>query len=557
MMMLLFLNSMLEMFGLAAFLPLFSVILRDGVIQTHPVISMMYQFGGFGSERIFILTLAGLLVFIIIFKNAMSLLILRTQAYFSLSLYQYFSIHLHQYFYNKGFPFFKSSDSNVIMRDVKAIPQCFANNIVLPVFTLLNEILILSFILISLVLYDWRAIVLLGCTILPLFLIFYNWVKERNARLETEVNQIQPLLDRSIFQSIFGFADVEIANAQTRFRSKIRDYLNRTVQLIIMRTVYSRLPTMVIESGMVVTIFSITAYGLFFLPNRAELGAFLGLFALAAYRILPSVNRVMIALMSIRGHQYTFDVIMQVRDFKPEKLEHNEIQFNHKIDLRELSFRFPDQGQDLLKHINVTIKKGENVGIIGSSGSGKTTLMNLLLGFWQPTNGQICIDGTPLDASTLVSWRDKIGYVQQEVYLLDGTLAENVAFGEELDKIDLQKLEESLRQASLWEFIQTQPEGTATMIGERGTKLSGGQRQRVGIARALYSDATILFFDEATSALDTQTEEEITESIRQLSDKNLTLVVIAHRLSTLKYCDRIIELVEGGVRLTDEDKSCN
>jgi ABC-type multidrug transport system fused ATPase/permease subunit len=407
------------------------------------------------------------------------------------------------------------------------------------------------------VLYDWRAIVLLGCTILPLFLIFYNWVKERNARLETEVNQIQPLLDRSIFQSIFGFADVEIANAQTRFRSKIRDYLNRTVQLIIMRTVYSRLPTMVIESGMVVTIFSITAYGLFFLPNRAELGAFLGLFALAAYRILPSVNRVMIALMSIRGHQYTFDVIMQVRDFKPEKLEHNEIQFNHKIDLRELSFRFPDQGQDLLKHINVTIKKGENVGIIGSSGSGKTTLMNLLLGFWQPTNGQICIDGTPLDASTLVSWRDKIGYVQQEVYLLDGTLAENVAFGEELDKIDLQKLEESLRQASLWEFIQTQPEGTATMIGERGTKLSGGQRQRVGIARALYSDATILFFDEATSALDTQTEEEITESIRQLSDKNLTLVVIAHRLSTLKYCDRIIELVEGGVRLTDEDKSCN
>jgi ABC-type multidrug transport system fused ATPase/permease subunit len=171
--------------------------------------------------------------------------------------------------------------------------------------------------------------------------------------------------------------------------------------------------------------------------------------------------------------------------------------------------------------------------------------MNLLLGFWEPTEGEILIDDKPLNKHTLKSWRDRIGYVQQEVYIIDSTVAENVAFGLKGSEIDYDKLEQALKQASLWDFVQTLPKTIHTQIGERGTKLSGGQRQRVGIARALYSGADVLFFDEATSALDTKTEEEITESIRTLADGKLTLIIIAHRKTTLKYCTRIVKVANG------------
>lgn len=366
-------------------------------------------------------------------------------------------------------------------------------------------------------------------------------------RLEQEANTIAPKLTQSIFQSVHGFADVEITNMQETFRKRISDYIHRLVRLNIRRTVYNASPTKVIETGMVITIFTITVYGLYFLPDRAGLAALLGLFALAAYRILPSVNRIMMALISIKGYQYTFDVISEVKGFEPDTIQHTSISFDHKVEIKNLSFQFPDADKNVLTDINLTIHKGESIGIMGTSGSGKTTLMNLLLGFWEPTQGTIFIDDKPLTKNTLQSWRKRIGYVQQEVYIIDASVAENVAFGLRKKEIDTAKLEKVLKQASLWEHILTLPNNTDTNIGERGTKLSGGQRQRIGIARALYAGADVLFFDEATSALDSKTELEITESIRTLADGQLTLIIIAHRETTLKYCNRIVKISKGRI----------
>lgn len=542
---LLFLNSIFELVGLAAFLPLFSVILQPGVIQSHHLINKVYTFVGFSSENQFILALSGLIVVAIVFKNIASIFIVRSQARFSLSLYQYFSNRLHQLYYSKGFPFFKKTNSNVILRNISTVPSQFANQIVLPTFNLLNELLILVLILTGLFLYDPKAILLLTITILPVFFLFYNWVKGRALKLEKEVNLITPELTKSIFQSVHGFPDVEITNTQPVFRKRISDLIGRLVKLNIRRTVYNAAPTKVLETGMVITVFAITAYGLWFLPDRAGLAALLGMYALAAYRILPSTNRIMLALISVKGYQYTFDIVNEVNGFIPESEQHEEIKFNSGIHVKNLSFQFPDAKEKMLNNVNLSINKGESLGLIGVSGSGKTTLMNLLLGFWEPTEGEILIDDKPLNRNTLKSWRDRIGYVQQEVYIIDSSVAENVAFGLKGSEIDHDKLEQALKQASLWDFVQTLPKTIHTQIGERGTKLSGGQRQRVGIARALYSGADVLFFDEATSALDTKTEEEITESIRTLADGKLTLIIIAHRKTTLKYCTRIVKVANG------------
>ena len=225
----------------------------------------------------------------------------------------------------------------------------------------------------------------------------------------------------------------------------------------------------------------------------------------------------------------------------PEKLP-----FRHEIAVRDLRFRFADGGRELFHGLSLTIRKGERIGIRGASGAGKTTLFNLLLGLYEPTGGEIAIDGTPLTAANRRAWQNRIGYVSQNLFIADGSFAANVALGIPAGEVDRERVMQALRAAQLGELVTGLAKGIDTHVGECGCRLSGGQRQRIGIARALYRQADVLFFDEATSALDSRTEEEINRSIAGLAarDAGLTLVVIAHRESSLEYCNRIITIGE-------------
>jgi ABC-type multidrug transport system fused ATPase/permease subunit len=190
-----------------------------------------------------------------------------------------------------------------------------------------------------------------------------------------------------------------------------------------------------------------------------------------------------------------------------------------------------------LNSINLTINKGDKIAFVGKSGSGKSTLVDLIIGLYQPSQGELCIDGVPINKSNLQNWRSQIGYIPQQVYLFDGTIAENVCFGR---KIDQSLLEKTLKQANIFNFLQGK-QGVKTIVGEGGIQLSGGQKQRIAIARALYGQPEILVLDEATSALDDKTEKKIMHEIYQIS-QNKTLIIIAHRLSTIKRCDVVYEI---------------
>ena len=209
-----------------------------------------------------------------------------------------------------------------------------------------------------------------------------------------------------------------------------------------------------------------------------------------------------------------------------------------------LSFRFEDADGYVLENLNLSIRKGERFGIMGRTGAGKTTLFNLLLGLYHPTEGGIYVDSQLLSPENMPSWHKLIGYVPQDVFIADASVLQNVALGVEPSKIDRRRVEEALRQASLGDFIAELPEGLDTRIGEAGSNISGGQRQRLGIARALYKKAEVLFFDEATSSLDSQTEAEVNKAISALSSehKELTIIVISHRESTMEFCDRIFRI---------------
>jgi ABC-type multidrug transport system fused ATPase/permease subunit len=214
--------------------------------------------------------------------------------------------------------------------------------------------------------------------------------------------------------------------------------------------------------------------------------------------------------------------------------------FNHSIEIENLGFAFPDGGV-IIEKFHSTIHKGERIGVRGPSGSGKSTLFNLLWGFFPPTAGSIRIDDKVLTPSNRRQWHRLVGYVPQEIFIIQGSLADNIALGQ---PIVPEKIERILEQVQLKEWAFELPKGIDTPLGEYGSRLSGGQKQRIGIARALYKEAEVLFFDEATSALDSYTEQEINVALQELSDthKELTMIIIAHRETSLAFCDRVIEL---------------
>ena len=539
---LLFINSFLELLGLGAILPVFSVLLEDDVVEKYAWAKCAVDFFHLTDENQLILVLSFLLVIIIILKNVISLWIAKTHSTFALTLFRDFALRLHKIYFKNGLTFIRSYNSNDLAKNLKIGTQQFASLQVLGSLTFLNEIIVLFLIVGFLAFYNVNVLGLVFLTVLPPFIIFYRWVRSRSIRIGKVKSEMESAILKNTFQSFFGFIDITISGSEKEFRSRIEKNINKSVEVDIKTYVYNLIPTKIIESALMLGIAIIIIYGMFYLPSKTELLKIIGLFAVAGYRIMPSINRMMIAINGMNRATWIFDVLSPLKkDHKEKKSVSKIIDFNHSLSLNNISFSY-DHQRTIFDNFSLEIKKGEVVGIVGPSGGGKSTIMNIMLGFLRPQSGTYKIDGIELTNEYLESFYNKVGYVQQQVYLVDGTLAENVAFGVNISEIDYNKLQLVLEKASLKQLVKTLPDGVHEMIGENGTKLSGGQRQRVGIARALYFDAEILFFDEATSALDSETEKEITDSINNLSDGKLTLIIIAHRLSTLESCNRIIEI---------------
>jgi ATP-binding cassette subfamily B protein len=275
----------------------------------------------------------------------------------------------------------------------------------------------------------------------------------------------------------------------------------------------------------------------------------LGALALGAQRMLPVMQQAYSSWSNIQGELDSLkDVLDMLEQPLPDYVDRQPVEpmpFRESINLRGLSFRY-GQGPFVLKDLNLSISRGSHIGFIGATGSGKSTLLDIIMGLLQPTEGELSVDGQLLDSSSIRAWHAHIAHVPQMIFLADSTIAENIAFGVPKDDIDPERVRQAAIQAQIADVIESWPKKYQTFAGERGIKLSGGQRQRIGIARALYKQADVIIFDEATSALDSETEEAVMRAIESLS-KELTILIIAHRLTTLKHCTSIIELCEGSI----------
>lgn len=541
------LRAVLNFFGITLFIPLLMLILDNEAMHQNAKIQIMYDLLGCKSDTQFTIIIAAGIVLAIAIKNVVALWLFHYERDFTYSLYRNLSRRLYIDYYHRGLAFARQHNSAELSRNVNFVCLNFVTGILKPIATLCSEAILFTLIIVALAILNFKAALLLIVIFLPAIWLYYFFIRRRLNKYGKAENEAHKARFKSVTESFRGYADIEINNAFAQMLSAFND---STDQLIAMRkynATLSAMPQSITETTLAAGMATLVIIGAY--TPQGNIGLLFGIFAVAAVRLMPSIRNILSAVTAIRYNLYTLDTLQNIDgDYTTNEHTVERLNLREKIEINNLSFRY-DNPQDkestmVIKDLSLTITRGERLGIKGVSGAGKSTLMNLILGLYTPTSGEILIDGIRLDATTCRKWQNSIGYVPQSVFIADTTLAENVALGVAPQNIDRQRVEKVLEMASLKQFTEGLAEGIDTMIGESGCRVSGGERQRIGIARALYRQPDILFFDEATSALDKDTEQSVNQSIENLSANNreLTIVVIAHRETSLGYCNRIINI---------------
>lgn len=513
-------RSILDFFGVAALIPVLVMVLGKDANTSKALELCLAVF-----------------LFVLI-KNVLVIRLARFQSRFLLDIYKLFSRRMFCNYYNRGFLFLKGKSSVQLGYEVNFICYTFSLCVLSPLFKIIGEALLLLLMVIALILWAPLPGLLLCIGFLPVVLLYVGFVKKRLHAYGVEELEARRNQSRTVVEAFRGYSELEICQAFQPLLDSFNMGLEVIIQNRLRMETTQLFPSFLSEISIIIGLAMLIGF------CGSDLGVMSGVFAIAAYRMIPSVKGILNNWSTLQNASHSVVTVtegLQEQEEPAEDAQEADFSFTGWINVKDLTFVFPD-GETILKALNFSIVRGERIGIRGPSGSGKSTLFNILLGFLRPTSGEIRVDGRLLTDVNRKQWHKLVGYVPQEIFIIQGSLAENVALGQA--EIDRDKVMSVLHQVQLKEWIETLSLGIDTPLGEYGNRISGGQKQRIGIARALYKDAEILFFDEATSALDNQTEHEINRALEELSAKRkeLTMIIIAHRESSLTFCDRVIEL---------------
>ena len=518
------LRAILDFAGVAALIPILLVVAK--------------QDGGRGM----MLALCGAVLLFVLLKNALVAFLARVQSRYQLEIYREFSRRMFANYYHRGLLFLKGKSSVQLGHEVNYVCYMFSSCVLAPVFCMAGEAVLVLLMVTALIVWEPLAGFLLCASFLPLTGLYVGLVRKRLRRYGMEELEARRKQSRTVVEAYRGYAELEIARAFHTSLASFDQGMEFIVHNRLRMEVYQLFPFFLSEVAVVAGLALLIGTG------SGDLGLVSGVFAVAAFRLIPAVRAVLNSWVTLQNASHTITVVKEGISDKLQQGTQNQTPFTLKqnIELRKLSFAFPD-GHTLFSNLTLSISCGERIGVRGASGSGKSTLFNLMLGFFPPTSGKILIDGRKLTSANRSEWHKLVGYVPQEIFIIEGTLADNIALGQ--TQVDHIKMIQVLEQVQLKEWANELPQGLDTPLGEYGSRLSGGQKQRIGIARALYKEAEVLFFDEATSALDNKTEQEINHALETLSlqHRELTLIIIAHRESSLAFCDRIFDLDSGNI----------
>ncbi len=544
-------QGLLDVFGLGLILPIIKIASDPEVISGNKFyLGDLYNRMGFDSINNFMLFIVLSVLVFYILKTIYGLFVSYITALYTTEVAVYITRNQYDKYYAISYLDFSNVKSSVITNHVFNNPASYMAWVINPLIMIFSEGIIVLLIVISIIAFNFSLFMCILGTVGPATWLIYRSLKSKSSFYGRELDRVIPKVYSSLNNSVNGYIDVKLAGKDKDFRQQYMEYITRYHDVSQKSGFLSLVPMRAYEIVAMLGIVVIFVYILFIADKGTSSAVVLvGLFAAAAYRLMPSMNRIVGNIIYVKRSQSSVANLNFYKDALPGRkpiAEQKPVVFQNNIEFKNISYRFPGEENYVLQNINLNVKKGEKIGFVGTSGSGKTTLMNILLRFIEEEKGSLLVDGVKLDETNLLSWRKLIGYVKQDIFILDGSIKENIAFGD--NEVDERRLLRAISNASLSDLVKSLPEGINSVVGEKGSRLSGGQRQRIGIARALYRDAEILVFDEATSALDNETEAEVTDAIDKLSDTNKTIFVIAHRITTLKNCNRIYELKNGTIQ---------
>lgn len=514
-----FLTALLDFAGLASLLPVLYYLLDDGEK---------------GQAALFFCILA---IAVILIKCVLSTIFIRYQNQCLLSYYRRLSFSLFSSFYNRGLLFIREHGSNRLGYEINNMCYAFSHSLLAPLFRMAGDILLILLVSVALLVWNGKTVVLLYASFIPFMCVYFLVVKKRVQQYGTNDMNAKREQSRVVMDAFRGYVELEVNGAFPTLQTSFLEGMDKISHNRMRLDTLLRLPLFLSELSVVVGLTLLVTFG------EGDVKMLAGIFAVAAFRLLPALRTVLTGWTQIQNSICSLDAIEEgLQGYKyDDKQMSEEISFERDIRIEGLTYAYPE-GEVIFKDFDCTIRKGEYIGFRGASGAGKSTLFNILIGLLKPLTGEVRIDNVALSDTTRASWMKQIGYVPQEVFIFNGTLAENIALG--CKEIDYGRIEQILKHVSLDKWVKLMPDGVHTRLSEAGEKLSGGQKQRIGIARALYKQAAVLFMDEATSALDNDTEHEINKTLQELKEnyKDLTILSIAHRDSSLTYCDRIITI---------------
>lgn len=540
--------SFLDLIGIGALLPVLIIFAEENIASNKYMETILEKFSFLTEDNILFFSLFFLL-FIFLFKILSSLILNVIKYKILFSFYRRISTRLMSTYLNLSYSEFINLKIFEKTNIVKTEVEYFILGVIDPFLVIFLEVLTIIFIFIFLIYYDPSiSIKIIFVISLPLLLMMYFFGKKMK-KLGAKRHELNNQLQLQITQGLHGIKDIKLSSKEKNLLKKFDAStfnLSKTQSIIF---AWQSIPRHILEIITIIAFIFIVLIGINNDQQFSELVVILGLFAAATFRIMPSLNRIVVSFNSIRQSKKVIDVIYQ--DANRLKISNDNNYINsenknyplkdiNKIQIENLYFKYENSDNFVIEDLNLSINKGDYIGIFGKSGSGKTTFVDLFSGLLKANSGTIKFDDKNVDANE-ENWKRSISYVPQFTFLNNESIRENVAFGESSEKIDDKKVIKSLGHSQLLEFVNSLPDGISTTIGENGKNLSGGQIQRLGIARALYKDCKILIFDESTNSLDNETEKLFMETVNQIK-KDRIVFFITHKVSILDNCDFVYKL---------------
>lgn len=561
--------SLLDAVGIGLVGPFVSLAVNPGMIYGNPILSTLYQSFSISSSSQFIALLGLFIICIFYFKSFFYYQIQNYVYKFCYGQQVKLRLRLMNTYLSLPYTFHLRTNSAHLLQTIGPETDKFIYSIAIPLLNSVSNAFILVVLLLLLAKTDLVATVsilgLLFISILP-----FHYFRHRVAHWGKEGVEANTETLRVVNDAVGGLKETKVIGCEGYFQDQLKAQVNKYARSASRFHVFQLLPRIVVETLLITFVVGFVSISLLSGQRSEDLVSILGVFAIASIRLMPSASQLIHSMGLLRNNKATLDrIYLDLKELeKPENLHSGQhsrsavnkaykdmpssfygaaetLTFNNEISVEKLNYCYPGVHENALKDISLTIRKGESIALIGKSGAGKTTLVDVLLGLLVPQDGDIKVDGYSAYHS-LRSWQNLIGYIPQSIFLTDDTIERNIALGVPDDEIDAERLDKAIHLAQLSDFIRELPQGIKTRVGEHGTMLSGGQRQRIGIARALYHEREILVLDEATSALDNETESLISEALRQLSGTK-TMIIIAHRLTTVEHCDRIYQMEKGQI----------